>query len=256
MGLTDALGPITEGIGTAVLQRTFLLQKNTSTGIPIPLAVLDAVMEEVPEYSADVTQHPVEAGPEVSDHIQLKNPTLRLTGTISNTPLDLSVSIGNLLSGGIAAITSSQARSNLLNTGLSQAAGIVGAKLMGSSANPLAAGLAGAADAMARTILLNAYEARNPFDVVTKRQTYKNMVIEKLSYPRDNKTGFQLIFQIDLVQVRIVSPFSVQINTVSESVATSATGKTDMGNQATKQVSDQTSSAVNGSWLRSIVKGA
>lgn len=252
--MANLLGTIIEAATTGVLQRTFFIQNKTATGIPAILAVLDAVLEESPEYTADVTQHPVEEGPEVSDHIQLKNPTLRLRGTISNTPLDLATSVGNLLAGGLAVVSSSQARSNILNTGLQQGAGIIGAKLLGRSANGANA-LAGAADAIARTILLNAYEQRRPFDVVTKRQKYEDMVIERLSFPRDQNTGFQLVFEIELIHLRIVSPFSVQINTVAENVVTSATGKADLGAQATGAVSDQTTGAVNGSILRKLIGG-
>ena len=152
-----------------------MIQTQTSNGIPKLLVVLDTVTDEEPEFTADVTQHAVEKGPEVSDHIQLKNPTLMLRGKVSNTPLDLSVSIGNVLAGGIAAATDSQARSNLLNTGLSQGASLLGGALQGKVSNPLAAGVAGAMDAISRTIFLAAYTNKTPFNVVTKRQTYTNM---------------------------------------------------------------------------------
>lgn len=249
------LTPLIGAAASALLQRTYLFQTETPDGIPRILAVLDAVTEENPEYTADVTQHPVEVGPEVSDHIQLKNPRLRLVGTISNTPLDLSSSIGNLIAGGTAFFSSAQARENILNTGISQAASIIGAKILGNASNPLSGGLAGAADAIARTILLNAFEQRQPFDVMTKRQKYGNMVIEKLHFPRDTRTGHQLAFEMDMIHLRIVSPFAVQINTVSEDVVTSAVDKTDLGAQSSAGVSDQASSSANKSWLRQIIKG-
>lgn len=255
MGLANILGPIASAAGTAVLQRTYLMQTQTASGIPKILAVLDAVMEEEPNFVAEVTQHPVESGPEVSDHVQLKNPTLRLKGTISNNPIDLQTSIGNLLSGGIDSITSSQFRANILNTGLQQGAGIAGAALLSGSANPLTEGLAGAADAIARSILLDVYEQRTPFDVITKRQRYESMVVERLSFPRDASTGRQLVFEIEMIRLRIVSPLTITLDSVSEDVVTSATDKANLGAQTTKQVSDQTTASVNKSWLRQIVQG-
>jgi hypothetical protein len=252
--MASPLAPILGAVATAVLQRTYLVQNNTPTGIPQILAVLDVVQEEDPEFSAEVTQHPVEQGSEVSDHIQIKNPTLHLKGTISNSPLDLSTSIANVLAGGIDLITSSQARSNILNSGVQQAAGFAGAALMGG-ASTLQGAVGGAADAIARAILLSVFDARTPFDVVTKRFKYESMVIEKISFPRDSDTGYQLVFEMDLIKLRIVSPFDVQINTVDEGVVTSALNKSNLGGQASKQVSDQAASSVNKSWMRAIIKG-
>lgn len=244
MGILDSL---IGGAGTALLQRTYLLQSKGSSffgiAIPQPLAVLDAIIEEDPEYMADVTQHPVEAGSEVTDHIQLKNPTLRLKGIISNSPLDLSTTIGNVLAGGIGAITSSQVRSNLLNTGLQQAAGSAGAALM--SGGGLGGFLGGAADALARSILLGAYQNKQIIDIVTKRQKYESMVIQALKFPRDQSTGFALAFELDFIHIRIVSPISTLLSQVAENVATSASGVTNLGSQSAAGVSGTTAAAAS-----------
>lgn len=253
--MASPLDAISGAAGTALLQRTYFLQTQTPDGVPRLLAVLDVVKEEVPEFSAEVTQHPVEAGPEVSDHIQLKNPVMMLKGKISNTPLDLSSSIGNLLAGGTALITSSQARTNILNTGLQQAAGIAGAAVLQGASNIGSAGLAGAADAIARTILLSAYENKTPFDVVTKRQRFTSMVIERLRFPRSNETGYALDFEMELIQLRVVSPLLVQLTQLDESVINGATPSTNLGSQTTAGVSSQSQKSVSGSWLRQIVGG-
>ena len=123
MGLLDGL---IGAAGTAILQRTFLLEVGTGNGVPRPLIVLDVVKEEEPEYTNQITKHPLEQGEPVTDHIQPENPTLRLKGTVSATPIDLSTSIANLASGGLQLITSSQARANFLNTGLQSTAGALG----------------------------------------------------------------------------------------------------------------------------------
>ena len=253
------LGPLLGAAGTALLNRTYLLQNQSSDFVPRILIVMDTVNNEEPEFTADVTQHAVEQGSEVSDHIQLKNPTLTLKGKISNTPLDLNVSVGNLLAGGIASITSSQARSNLLNTGLQQAAGIAGASLLAGNAGGAASaltggqGLAGAADALARTALLNAYENKTPFDVITKRQRYESMVIQRLKFPRDASTGYALYFELEMIKLRTVSAFFVQLTQLSEDIISSATPSTNLGAQTTQQVSAQTSaSSHNNSILRSL----
>lgn len=230
-----------------VLTRTVFLQTNTPSGIPIPLAVFDVISDEKPVFRAEVTEHPVEQGPEITDHIQIKNATMTLKGKFSNTPLDMSIAIANTLSGAYQAFTNSQARSNLLNTGLSQGVGIVGAALMGGASNIAANGAAGALDAIARTILLTAYQNKTPFNVVTKRQTYTNMVIESLSFPRNESTGYALEFEVSLKQVRIVSPSKVQKTQVAESVIPGASSITNIGSQATSPASGQMTSSMRNS---------
>lgn len=247
MGLSDLVGGAVGALGTAALKRTYLLEKNTPTGIPRLLIVFDAVTNEVVTYESTVTEIPVEEGPEVTDHIQKKNPKISLSGTISQTPLDLSVGIGNLIGGGIAAFTSSQARSNLLNSGVQQAAGVAGAALLGGAGLPSLTGglLGGLADAIARTALLDAYERRARFSVITRRFQYDDMVIQKMTLPRDNTTGNQMTFNIDFKQVRIVSALTVQIDTVGEDVVTSALDSSNLGNQSGSALNATASGAAN-----------
>jgi len=224
-----------------------LLQPNTATGIPVPLAVLDVVKDEAVDYDADVTEHPVEEGPEVGDHIQLLNPIVRLKGTISSTPLDLSVAIANVAAGALSAITSSQARSNLLNSGFSQGVGLIGAALQGNAGNLAANAFSGAVDAVSRTILIAVYQNKVPFTLVTKRQTYPNVVIKKLRFPRNEETGYALDFEMDIKQIKIVSTLTVQKQSLAESIISTASSIIGLGSQSTQAASPQIASAVAGS---------
>lgn len=228
----------------AATQRTYMFAsaQTSPIGIPIILACFDAILEENPEYTAEVTEHPTESGPEVTDHIQLKNPTLKLKGMISNSPLDLSVSISNTLAAGIDLATSAQARINLLNTGLSQSAGILGALMQGTATTGQA--LTGAADAIARTILITAFQTKQIVDILTKRQRYPNMAIKRISFPRDQNTGYQVVFEIDLVQVLIVSPFNNIISALAETIINAAVETTILGAQAAAGIAASSSSAV------------
>ncbi|CAM6004895.1 unnamed protein product [Sphagnum balticum] len=211
------------------------------TGTPIPLAVLDIVKEESVDYDADVTEHPVESGPEVTDHIQLLNPTIRLKGTISNTPLDLSVAIANIAAGATIAVqsTSSQARSNLLNSGLSQGVGILGSALQGNAGNIASSGLAGSVDAISRTILLYVFQAKTPFTLVTRRQTYPNVVIKKLRFPRNEETGYALDFEMDIKQLTIVNPSQVSKTQLAEDQIPGGSSSTNLGSAWFLTLADQ-----------------
>lgn len=48
---------------------------------------IDAVPDEQHEYSAEVTEHPVERGADVTDHVRLKTPRVTLRGIVSDTPI-------------------------------------------------------------------------------------------------------------------------------------------------------------------------
>jgi hypothetical protein len=206
----------------------------------------------VVEYDSEITEHPVEEGPETGDHQQLKNPVIRLKGTISSTPLDLSVAIANITAGGLAAITSSQARTNLLNTGLSQGVGVVSGVLQGNAANIASSAFAGAVDAISRTILIYTYQNKQPFTVLTRRQRFDNVLIKHLSFPRSEETGYALDFEMDIRQLTIVTPLQVQKTQLDESVISTGASATNLGNQSTQLASTQVQQAVQGSSLGSI----
>lgn len=62
---------------------------NSSTLVFNDLASLDfdAVLDELHDWKSEVTQNPVETGAPVTDHVIEKSDKLRLTGTITNSPL-------------------------------------------------------------------------------------------------------------------------------------------------------------------------
>lgn len=239
-----------QGAATALLQRTYMIQTGTESGVPTLLCVFDCVTSEQPMYTADITQHPVESGTEVTDHIQLQNGSLKIVGCISNTPLDLATTIGNLAALGQSLTSVSSLTDSALSSGIQQGVGIIGGALMaGAGGNnvfgALKSGVTGAAaDAIAREALLNAFHNKSIFNVVTKRQSFKNMAIKSLSFPRDSNTGEQVVFDIEMVQVRIISTGSVSVKDVASNVNTSAVKSTNLGAQVGKGVSSKAASAV------------
>lgn len=241
----SSIAQFTASAAGGALTRTFLVDPYTYNGFPKVLLVIDAVTNEDPAYTADVTEHPVEAGKEVTDHIQIKNPTLSIKGTISNSPLDLSVTIGNTLAGAVELATSSQFRENLLNTAAPQALGIAGGALQGGAAGALGQAKTGSVDALSRSLLISAFEQKRRLDVVTRRQRYTSMVIQSLKFPRDASTGFQLMFEIELKKIRIVKRSVTTIQNLAESKITSAASKTNIGGQSTAAISSKASSQMS-----------
>ncbi|HGK4671691.1 TPA: phage baseplate protein [Kluyvera georgiana] len=69
--------------------------------------VFDAVTDTGIRRQADITSYPVESGAEVSDHVQIKNNTFKLSGIISETPIRLEKDL--LYSAGVNGTRISQA---------------------------------------------------------------------------------------------------------------------------------------------------
>jgi len=122
-----------------------------------------------------------------------------------------------------------------------------GKKLLLLLQTDLNEGFAGAMDAISRTILINVWEAKQPFSILTVRQRFDDMLIERLRFPRDENTGYSLAFEMDIKHVTIVTPLTVpQFTQVAENVI-SGTGATSIGSQATQDVSAQLQSQVQAS---------
>lgn len=225
------------------LGRTFLLE-NTPTGIPNLVLVFDAIESEVPEFEANVSLVPVEdSQPEITDHVQIRNPTLSLTGVISESPIDLSVQVANLAAGAQNLVTNNQLRDNFLDSGFSSVAGAIGGDLLsGASAGDAASG---ALDIIARQIILSAYERAARLTVVTRRQQYENMIIKKISFPRDRSTGRQTRFTMELQQIRVVSPFIANLSTTESGVSVTAVPNQSLGSQSLGVISDSVGEGVD-----------
>ncbi len=66
-----------------------LFKKDPGRNVAIGSIVLDATVEERHEYSATVTDHPIEAGGFVTDHIYENPRVLSVTGEITDSPVTL-----------------------------------------------------------------------------------------------------------------------------------------------------------------------
>lgn len=155
---------------------------------------LDATISEAHEGEVDVTEHPVEQGADVTDHARPKPDNYMLTGLISDTPL----SPGQARRAGVAEGTVKEipGRSQLVYEQL-------------------------------RTLK----DTGKLITVVTGLRTYENMLVTKLSAPRDNKTGDALMFTMGLRQIRIVQNKTTQVVVAIEPKAKK---KAKLGKQTAK----------------------
>lgn len=145
--------------------------------------VVDACMTENHQLDSEVTDHPVERGADVTDHVRPKPAVVTLDCVISNTPVDVTQ------------------RARVL-----QASGVT----FESTAVDQSTGVAGYAEQAYKT-LLALREAGDYLTVVTQLATYENMVIQSLSIPVSIATGDAMRFSVTFKEVRVVENKTTQV---------------------------------------------
>lgn len=166
---------------------------------------IDCTVTETHTATSTVTEHPVESGAKITDHIRPDPVQLSITGIVSDTPIG-SRQVQRSIAVGGASVQVTQQEPPTSTTGYGRAAW---AKL----------------DAI-RT-------AAKPVKVVTRDKTYENMALVSLSVPKESKTGGALNFTAQFKQVRIVYNRTTRVVVAK---ATKSHKKQDTGKQPTAAV--------------------
>lgn len=166
---------------------------------------LDCTVTETHTATSTVTEHPVESGANITDHIRPDPLQLSITGIVSDTPIG-SRQVQRALSIGGASVQVTQQEPPTSTTGYGRAAW---AKL----------------DAIRI--------AAKPVKVVTRDKTYESMALVSLSVPKESKTGGALNFTAQFKQVRIVYNRTTRVVVAK---APKAHKKQDTGKQPTAEV--------------------
>jgi hypothetical protein len=170
----------------------------------IGTVTLDASISEQHTGNNEVTDHPVEEGVNIVDHVRPKPDTLKIEGLVTNTPMP--------------------------EAGAPQFPVTVG-DVTFLSKSKFDAARAGTAYAD----LLALKENATLITVVTGLRTYDNMVIESLDVPRDARTGQTLRFSCSLKQIRTA---------VVQTAKIIPTTKISKGKKATAPTTPEQSSSV------------
>jgi|WetSurMetagenome_2_1015567.scaffolds.fasta_scaffold297749_2 hypothetical protein len=190
-------------------QKVQFIQNQTNT-----LIQLDASIKEDHTRESSPTEFPIENGNTVSDHVILKPFNLSITGIITDTPIG---DTKNLLTEVATTLTSSL----LPPLGVVAAgAGFALFKALSNSSSPSVA---------AYGQLLQLQANAQPFDVLTTLYRYPSMWIKNISAPRDSETGKALIFTVQLTQLILVTPQSVNVQIFANPGL--AANKADLGQQ-------------------------
>lgn len=149
-------------------------------------------IEEVHDDDLVITEHPVEQGASVADHAYKMPARLRITCGWSNSP-----SVSGLFQG--------------IASGLEATVTGVQSLITGNSESSVR-------DLYAKLLKLQA--DRTPFDVVTGKRVYTNMMFQSLNARTDRQTENALIVQATLKQIIIVNSKTVTVAALPSNQAT------------------------------------
>lgn len=164
MALTNLVGFIWNGTS----DRLFSVQAPGMQALEV-----DAVLNEAPTWSKDVTQYEVEDGKPVSDGVRKRPITLTLECMVSNSPIR-----------------------SLIDTAVALADGLLGG---------------GQRNQEIYNLLWDLYQYDDEITVYTRYKTYTNMVITSISPARRPEDGDALIFTMELQEVRKASSATTEV---------------------------------------------
>ena len=163
----------------------------------LELLKIDATRAEEHTFKAKATQHEVEDGANISDHVIKTGRVVVIDGVISDDPITLTeAAIGNLagitgnLVGGLGGAVATGAVAKL------------GSELISNGSKP-------SKDAI--DIFEIIYEGSIPVMITTSIKTYTNMIMESLSIPRNSRNANSLEFKATFKEIRIVESEVVDI---------------------------------------------
>jgi outer membrane lipoprotein SlyB len=182
--------------------------KRTVKGKP-SVFVLDTQKSESFKGDAEVTDHPVENGSDITDHVILKSKMLQIEGTVSATPLTFGSSIAGAGTA-VAASIGSAIGGILGSTGLGTVVGGVGGGLVGKSV----AGLLGQQTSNRLSDIMDelvaARDSRSPVSIQTGLKLYENYILTSFEVKRDKPQG-KISVTLSLKELRVVSSRSEKI---------------------------------------------
>lgn len=219
----------------------------------------DVVTEEGQNRSAEATEHPVEEGVDVTDHVRPKVPRITLATFVSNTPISNKVEVAARI-GGMQGIGTKR----LIGA---QPGDLTGHELVVPSYDPplqptpgslLNAALGAISSLLtskkqykAQTLtfptefnnvkevhdeLIGLIETSQRVSVATSNRTYANMVIEDCSMSRTADTGTGATIHLEMKEIRVVSALSV--TAPKPAPDSNADARKNKGAQGTKKVQE------------------
>lgn len=197
-------------------------------GQVVPL-IIDVTEKEGFTAPAVPTEHPVEDGSDVTDHVVLKPKTITLSGLITETPFE---GLEGLIHA--AGATAASAVGSSLGSFAGSVGGVAGA-IGGAS---LAGTIFGSTDRVLSAVVtefVKLRDAKSPVDIQTGLQLYKSFILSNFSASRDKTTGRAVHVDLEFKELILVESQTTQV--AIPKVKGGIAGK-DLGRQSKGSLSD------------------
>lgn len=217
----------------------------------LQLIVFDAVTRDVHESTAEITEHPIEEGANISDHVRPNLDTVELQAIVSNHPIREPRTQMDGVIGAQGELEITGVRSPPFVGALGAAARVVlgGAPVVLAKANVLL--FDGEVDRV-RTVydeLLRLKNSGTVIGILTSLRNYDNMLIRRISPIREAASGNSLFVTVEATEVNIVSS---EVADAPDPEETRGGVNQNTGQQNTDDA-DETSNARNQSWAAGLV---
>lgn len=188
----------------------------------IGIVQFDAMLTETHMNEAEVTDHPVELGSDVTDNVKMHPRSIELNGLISNTPIEF-----------LASITAPSP--------------------LDMSPGPPMQSYDRTGDAYGELLRMMSYNA-GIVPVSTTLESYDNMAITSCVIHRDAENGNVLNATLRLREIKKVSPAQYSLDLLAGAPVTAANRTaTNAGNKAKQTANDAQSEEAQKSLLASMV---
>lgn len=211
-------------LGTSYRKGLVQFIVNDSTGQNTVIQ-LDASLKEIHGRKSAATKFPLENGLGISDHMIISPFSLELNGIITDSPIGTVQQLITEVGGSLAASLLPPIIPTVGSAAYSILSSQPNTDPTGQRNNPPHNSV------VAYKTLLDLQSNSQPFDVLTSLYRYPSMWIEDISAPRDSGTGDSLIFTVQLSQLILVSPQSVNVKIFANPALSANQG--DLGQQNT-----------------------
>ena len=216
----------------------------TKTG-STAMIFLDATLKENFDAQTEVTNHPIEDGADISDHVILKPLRLVIDGIISETPFTIegqklgfatsvAASIGQNVGGAIGGLAAGFAAAKSL-AGVLQPKSITGAEVQqDEDFKNIPSENSRLRDAVNE--FLNMRQAKQVVSIVTGLKQYKNFILVSFSVSRDQSTGQSINLHLEFQEIILAESKTVKI---AMPKIKAALPKSDQGRKTPAEVTGQ-----------------
>lgn len=199
----------------------------------------DLLISEDHALEATVTEHPVETGATVNDHVRSLPRKGSLVGFVTNHPLNKTYTLPTSFLEKLAPIGAVQ----------QYVQGILGNYGIRRPSGPTEADFAALARPENRaantwTLFKDLMARKTPVSIVTGLEKYKDVVVTKVSTSRSSSTGDALEFRVEFQEIQFV--------TLTEVALTSTTSPLDLSTAANKQAAPKVKKGKVGGTSRAV----